>query len=45
MCIRDRPWERTLAMVRTALEPEDFELEWTRGRAMSFEEAVAAALG
>ncbi len=41
----DEPWERTLAMVRTALEPEDFELEWTRGRAMSFEEAVAAALG
>jgi non-specific serine/threonine protein kinase len=40
----DEPWERTLAAVREALAPTDFERERSRGRAMSFEEAVAAAL-
>ena len=41
----DVPWEDTLAKVREALGPADYERERARGRAMNFEEAVAAALG
>ena len=31
--------------VRAALSPADFEREWARGRAMSYDEAIAAAIG
>jgi tetratricopeptide (TPR) repeat protein len=45
MYTSDEPWEHTLAKIREALEPAVFERECARGRAMSFEQAIAAALG
>jgi tetratricopeptide (TPR) repeat protein len=42
--LNQEPWERTLARLHEVLEAEVFEREWARGRAMSFEEAVAEAL-
>ena len=45
MYVTREPWARTLAKLRTVLEPPAFEREWARGRAMRFEAAVDEAFG
>jgi tetratricopeptide (TPR) repeat protein len=37
-------YERTLALIRTALDPETFAAAWTQGQAMSLTEAITEAL-